>query len=100
VPGRHPLVSTQFQYFDTGVNIDCRLRETNGRVGLSAEIDVSTIMEHTKGAGANPPNPTIGSIRVAVNAVLRPGTPTMVVSIDDPVTMRKFDVEATVTKMN
>ena len=45
----------------------------------------------------NPPTPTIAALRIEINDVLMLGKPTLVASIDDPVTMRKFDVEVTVT---
>ena len=99
-PGVSPLVATQYQYVDTGVNIDCRLRDSSGKVSLNADIDVSTVVQRDQRAAANPPNPTVASIRIGVNAVLSAGKPTLVASIDDPVTMRKFDVEARVIKVN
>ncbi|SRR5260370_14297218 len=99
--GVSPLVSTQFNYADIGVNIDCRISEINGKIRVKATLDLSTILQHDKStAPPTPPMPIIGQIRVDVNAVVNPGKPTMVASIDDPVTLRKFDVEATVTKIN
>jgi hypothetical protein len=90
----------QYQYFDVGVNIECRLRESNGKVDLNADIEVSNIVEHEKGAAAIPPNPTVSSIRLSVGTIVDLGKPALVASIDDPVTMRRFDVEATVTKVD
>jgi hypothetical protein len=100
-PGISPQVSTQYTYLDTGVNIDCWLRESNGMLALRANIDISAVVEHPKSAQVNPPNPTVASIRLSgARALLTPGKPALIASIDDPVTMRKLDVEATVTKMN
>ena len=82
------------------VPIDCRVRDIQGKVGLNAEIDVSTIIEHPKGAAEAPPNPTIASVRMTVSTTLNAGKPTLVASINDPITMRTFDVEATITKVN
>ena len=96
----NPLVNMQFQYFDVGVAIDCRVRDMQGKVGLNAEIDVSTIIEHPKGAAEAPPNPTIASVRMTVSTTLNAGKLTLVASINDPMTMRTFDVEATITKVN
>ncbi|WP_321471841.1 hypothetical protein [uncultured Paludibaculum sp.] len=95
-----PLVSTQFQYAEVGVNIDCRLRETGTKVALNSDLEISTVTAPDKGSTSNPLMPTIGSMRLSVAAVLTPGKPTSVASIDDPVTHRKFEVEATVTKVN
>jgi hypothetical protein len=100
--GVTPLVSTQYNYAEVGVSIDCRLNEINGKVRLRAQLDLSTLLQHDKSPAtpSMPPMPIIGQLKVEVNAVVTPGKPTMVASIDDPVTLRKFDVEATVTKVN
>ena len=98
--GANPLVATQFNYADIGVNIDCRINEFNGKVRVKATLDLSTVVQHDKSTAPVPPMPIIGQLRVEVNALVNPGKPTMVASVDDPVTLRKFDVEATVTKVN
>jgi hypothetical protein len=100
VPGMPPLVNTQFQYFDVGVNIDCQVREIVGKVNLRADLDISNLIPPDKASMGSVPNPTISQIRININAIVNPGRPTVVASIDDPVTMRKFEVEATVTKVN
>jgi hypothetical protein len=103
--GVSPLVNTQFSYFDTGVNIDTKLIEQQqGKVTISATIDVSTIVTHkpdTSGAVQSPVllQPTVSQIRIGVNATVSPGKASQVASIDDPVSQRKFDVEAVVTKV-
>jgi len=100
-PGVGASVATQYSFLDTGVNIDCRLRELSGKITLTADIDISTIVHYDKTAAVNPPTPSVAQIRIAgVSSLVEPGKPAMVASIDDPVTMRKFDVEATVTKVN
>jgi hypothetical protein len=94
-------VGTQYTYLDTGVNIDCWLKESNGKLALSANVDISAIVQPARSAATDIPNPTVASIRLSgARAVLTPGKPALVASIDDPVTMRKLDVEATVTKVN
>jgi len=98
--GVTPLVSTQFNYAEVGVNIDCRIIEFNGKVRVKATLDLSTVVQHEKTAPQVPPMPIIGQLRIEVNALVNTGKPTLVASVDDPVTLRKFDVEATVTKLN
>jgi hypothetical protein len=89
------------QYFDTGVNIDCRIRELRGgKVSLNAGIDVSTVVPYDRGAGNHPPNPTVASVRIGIRPVLLPGRAAPAASIGDPATARQFDVEATATKVN
>jgi hypothetical protein len=97
--GVTPLVSTQFNYAEIGVNIDCRINEVNSKVRVKATLDLSTVVQHDKTIGQIP-MPIIGQLRIEVNALVNPGKPMMVASVDDPVTLRKFDVEATVTKVN
>ena len=91
---------TQFNYAEIGVNIDCRINEFNGKVRVKATLDLSTIVQPDKITVPFPTNPIIGQLRIEVNALVNPGKTTLVASIDDPVTLRKFDVEATVTKIN
>jgi hypothetical protein len=97
-PGQGGGVTTQYNYAEVGVNIDCHLSDiTNGKLVLHAILELSTIVPSDKGAAMNPPTPTIAALRIEINDVLILGKPTLVASIDDPVTMRKFDVEVTVT---
>jgi hypothetical protein len=94
-----PGQAAQYNYADIGVNIDARLRDMQGKVSLAADLDVSTVLPRDKATPPAPPNPTIASVRIGVNTIMIPGKPSLVASIDDPVTMRRFDVEATVTKV-
>ncbi len=94
-----PGGNTQFTYIDVGVNIECSIAEHGPSVGLNASIDLSMIAPPEKGVPPAP-NPTITQIRFNLNADLPPGKSTAVTMVDDPVTTRKFEVEATVTKVN
>jgi hypothetical protein len=100
VGGAGSQPATQYSYLDTGVNIECRLVEMSGKITLNAQLDISAIRQHDKASSISPPNPTVASIRLGVSAPMSPGKPAQVVSMDDPVTMNKFDVEATVTRVN
>ena len=100
IGGAGPQPLMQYTYLDTGVNIECRLRELNGKITLNADLDISAVRQHEKTDTLNPPNPTVAAIRLGVSTLMSPGKPTQIVSMDDPVTMKKFDVEATVTKLN
>jgi hypothetical protein len=96
--GINPLVNTQYTYIDTGVNIECRLEQAEGgRMQLRTDLDLSGILQG-KGAAPSVPNPAIGQMKLVVTALLIPGKKTVVASFDDPVTSRKFDLEALVTK--
>lgn len=89
----------QYTYLDTGMNIECRITEMNGKITLIAQLDISAV-QHDKTVAMNPPNPTVAQIRLSARALMTPGKPLQIVSLDDPVTMKRFDVEAKVTKLN
>jgi hypothetical protein len=100
--GAAALVNTQFTYVDIGVSITCTVREADaGKLGMKADFDVSSMLPRDRSADA-PVNagPVIGQLKIDIDTLVVPGKPTVVASIDDPVTMRKFDVEATVSKVN
>lgn len=95
------VVNTQYTYLDIGVNIECTVHEVGGKVSLRGGLDLSTVVKHDGAPGAaNLPNPTIGQTKLEIEATIELGRPTVVAAIDDPVTARKLQVEATVTKAN
>jgi len=97
--GVNPLVNTQFNYLDVGVNIEAKITRQDDKVAIVATLDMSTLVEHKQQSGsAVLPNPTVAQVRIAVNSLVPVGKPTLVASIDDPVTQHRFDVEALVTK--
>ncbi|HYI94724.1 MAG TPA: hypothetical protein VEX68_14355 [Bryobacteraceae bacterium] len=101
VPYTTGTPTAQYQYADVGVNIDTRLREVGSRVGLNADLELSGIVQSDKTVGATVnPNPTISSFRITINAVVAPGKRIQVASVDDPTTMRRFEVDATITRTN
>jgi len=88
--------AAQYSYLDTGVNIDCTARDLNEKVALYAQVDLSMAGPRS----TTGPNPTVAQTRFVINTVLGLGQPSLVASFDDPVTTRKLDVEATVSKVN
>ena len=88
--------NTQVTYVDVGVNLECFVAEQEGRIALRSDLDLSTAVMPEK---SPMPNPTISQIRLNIETTLTPGKPSVVASFDDPVTSRKFEVEATVTRM-
>jgi hypothetical protein len=93
--------ATQYTYIDVGVNIECTVGEVNGRLVMHGNLDFSNVIQHTGGATAvNPPNPTVGQTKLELETSLEPGKPTVIAAFDDPATMRKLQVEATVNRIN
>ena len=91
------MMNTQFTYIDVGLNIECRVAESNGKLAMHADLDISTAVMPEK---TNPvPNPTISSIRLNIDTTVMPNKPTVIASFDDPVTGRKFDIDVSIAKI-
>lgn len=93
--------STSFQYLDIGVSIDCRVVERDGYLELNAAIDSSGI-SWPEGADAHglPNEPVISQMKSDIRSLIRPGTPTMISSMEDPASKHRFQVDVTATKAN
>lgn len=90
---------TQFNYADIGVNIQCQVSPLGGQARLKATLDLSSVIQHDKAGPGMPSQPVIGQLRTDIDGVLNLGRATTVASIDDPVTSRKVEIEATITKL-
>jgi hypothetical protein len=94
--------TTQFQYLDVGVSIDCRVVERGGYLELNAVVD-SSVIEGADAHGVPKPvidQPVIGQMKSDIRSLIRPGTPTMVSSMEDPASKRRFQLEVTATKVD
>src|SRR5712692_6257576 len=70
--GINPLVNTQFQYLDVGVNIDITPRVHAGReVSLKMTLDVSAVTSHVSIGGIN--QPVIGQRKIEHEIRLKDG---------------------------
>jgi hypothetical protein len=99
--GGTAAVNTQYNYLDSGVSIDARLRPAGeAGVRLDATIEISGVVPHKHAAGGSSPNPTLAQVRVGFTVPMVPGKPALVASIDDPASQHRFDIEATVSKVN
>ena len=70
--GINPLVNTQFQYLDVGVNIDITPRiHTNGDVTLKISMDISSVTSQANIGGIS--QPVIGQRKIEHEVRLREG---------------------------
>jgi general secretion pathway protein D len=70
--GINPLVNTQFQYLDVGVNIDITPHvHSNGEVTLKITMDVSSVTNHTNIGGID--QPIIGQRKIEHEIRLKDG---------------------------
>lgn len=86
-------VPTNYSYADVGVNVDCRLTEKEGQLGLWSAVELSAVID-TKGTV-----PLIGQTRAEVGTVVVPGKQTTLLLIDDPQLQKKLRVDAVVSPM-
>jgi len=89
----------QFQYFDVGINIDCRLRDHGSYILLyDTGIEISSIVKDESATGGTP-NPIVRQARSSVAAAITPGKPAVIASMDDVSSNRRYEVEVTATKI-
>jgi general secretion pathway protein D len=74
--GINPLVNTQFQYLDVGVNIDITPRiHAGGEVSLKVAMDVSSVTSQSNIGGIS--QPVIGQRKIEHEITLKDGEPSM-----------------------
>jgi hypothetical protein len=81
----------QGPYLDVGVKIDCSVRESDGKVALSGNIELSKIDGQVDIGGIA--EPIVGQTKMAFQTSVEPGTPALIGSA------AKYQMEATVTKL-
>ncbi|MDD5542948.1 MAG: hypothetical protein PHX83_07205 [Acidobacteriia bacterium] len=86
------------QYMDVGLNLDARLHLVGNDLALDTNGDFSSfaIPEQARGTA---PNPVTRNIRSSAQVVVTLGKPTLLSSIDDPNSTKRYQLEVTVTKL-
>ncbi len=88
---------SEVQYLDLGMNIDCSVREKDGALILDTSIDSSSMAPQVE---ESTHRPIERQWKSEVRSVVNPGKPTVILSIEDPTSKAKFQVEVTATKMH
>ena len=88
----------QFQYQDVGMNIDCRPHGREDSVALEWSLESSSVVAQEQTGGVTS-NPVFRQQRTNDTSVVTPGKPTLVASMDDVVTNRRYEIEVTATKV-
>ena len=88
----------QYEYIDVGMNIDCRPQEREGGVALDWSLESSSVVAQEQTAGVTT-NPVFRQQKTTIWSVVTPGKPTLVASMDDVVTNRRYEIEVTATKV-
>jgi hypothetical protein len=98
--GANPILNTQFQYIDVGMNIDANMFNTDdGGLTLASTVEMSSIAEPTSPTnGIN--NPLIRQLKASTNSLLTPGKPVVLSTADDVGSKRRFEVQVVATKVS
>jgi hypothetical protein len=91
--------SKGFEYLDVGHNIDCRVvsEREDGYVVLFSTVEVSNIVP---GGSSQSGNPVLRQLRSQMQGEVQLGKRTLISSIDDPLSTRRFQIEVTATKLH
>lgn len=91
--------ATQFTYLDVGVNIECKVQSVGTKIAMEGSLDLSNIAgDANLVSGVR--EPVIRQTKLNLDAVMDLGKPMILASIDDPITARKLQIEATVSKID
>ena len=88
------LSPSQVQYMDVGLSISAHIREFATGVSLDSNVEQSGISEEQSTVGRG--DPVIRQTRLENTALLTPGKPVMLGSLDVPGSTRHLDVEVVV----
>ncbi|MGA3162259.1 MAG: hypothetical protein ABSC77_13715 [Terracidiphilus sp.] len=88
------LAPSQVQYQDVGLNISARIREIGAGVSLDSNMEQTSISEEQSSVGKS--DPVIRQSKLENTALLTPGKPVMLGSLDVPGSTRHLDVEVVV----
>jgi hypothetical protein len=89
-------VQTQMTYLDVGVNILARLHELGNGVQVTAKIEQSSMADAPP---ATPADPIIRQPEFENDAILTPGKPIMLGSLDIPGSTRHTDIELVIDRL-
>jgi hypothetical protein len=88
------LAPTQVHYTDVGLNLIVRLKESAAGVLADSDVEQSSVSEEQSSVGRS--DPVIRQATLSNNALLTPGKPVMLGSLDIPGSTRHLDVEVVI----
>ncbi len=96
--------TTQYQYVDQGKNIDCQVTsESEHGVGLRISVELSDLGPSKRTASGRVAeirlgDPAIPQLRMDTNATVELDKPTIIGTLDDPLSNHTFQIEVTATR--
>lgn len=98
--GVNPLVNTQYQYMDVGLSLTFRFVQQGDYLMMSGGYNIDTFaMPETAQAGSSLRMPVTRRISSDVGAAILPGKPTIISSVDDTNSKKRYQLEVTATKV-
>ena len=88
----------QFEYNDVGMKIDCQPRGREDSVVLDISLESTSEVAQEQPPAATT-RPVIRKQSSNVTSVVTPGKPTLVASMDDVISNRRYEIEVTATKV-
>lgn len=89
-----------YQYQDVGMNIDSSIDEQEGKLLVSTVLDMKSIAPSEPGSANPTGNPVFRNLRLDDVTLAVAGKPTLVGSIDDVTSNRRYEIEVTATKID
>jgi len=100
VGNRVPIMGEKgVTYENVGMSIDCRVGERDDVMLLESYIEFSSVVPREQAPTPSESNPVFRRVSSNVTAAVSPGKPTLIGSMDDVTSNRRFEIEATVTKV-
>jgi hypothetical protein len=91
--------STQYQYTDVGMSVDCRPLDLGDSVGLTIRVEFSGLAPAPQTQTASAVGPVFRTDRADIESVVTLGKPTLVASMEDTFSNRRYEIEVTATKV-
>ena len=89
--------STQVEYEDVGMNIDCWVKEVDQGLSMHTNLEMKSVAGSE--VSSTPSTPVIRRFHIEDDTLVIPGKPGIVGSIDDVTADRRYEVEVTATKV-
>ena len=86
------------QYMNLGVNISCMVHEADNALLLDVNADSTGMISPSDYEKSGAP-PVLHDVNTEVSSLVPLGKPTVLSSIDDPASKRRYQLEVTITKL-
>lgn len=87
------------QYFDVGVNLDCRASEGSRGISLEVRSDISSLPADSPATFSPGQGPMVRQVKNDSWVLIQTGKSAMLFTADEPATSRHFEMEVVATKL-